>query len=218
VNFAVYILVALGAYSLGSIPSGFLVGRARGIDIRQMGSGNIGATNVFRILGKKAGILVFCMDALKGFIACRTLPWLVSGLFPGPAGEPPVALEPLTVWAGLFVIVGHIYTLWLRFKGGKGVATTAGVLTALAPLAFLIAFGLWLVVLLATRYVSAASMTAAVFLPFIVWGTGGGKYHIALITVVSLLALIKHRSNYQRLRLGTESRFEWKKPTAKTQP
>src|SRR5436305_1069529 len=131
-----YFATACVAYLLGSIPTGYLVARSRGIDIRSVGSGNIGATNVFRVLGKPAGITVLLVDALKGFVACRFV-----------AFGPTAPSEAHQMVAGLFAILGHNYTCWLRFKGGKGVATTAGVLLALAPLPFAVALTTFLVVL-----------------------------------------------------------------------
>jgi len=214
VIFTVYIGIAMGAYLLGSIPTGFLAGKARGIDIRQTGSGNIGATNAFRILGKKAGLLVLLGDALKGFLACRLLPRLAVALSGSAAA--PVDAESLAVLAGLFAILGHMFTLWLNFKGGKGIATTAGVLAALAPVSCLITVGLWLATLVGSRYVSVASMAAAIGLPFIVWAAGGNAALIALVCAVSLLALYKHRTNFQRLLRGTENRFCWSKRSSST--
>src|SRR5207237_10625106 len=146
-----YVLTVVVAYLLGSIPTGYLVAKARGIDIRSVGSGNIGATNAFRVLGKTAGITVLAIDGLKGFLACRFVAF-------GP-GAPS---EMHQMVAGLFAILGHNYTCWLRFKGGKGIATTAGVLLALAPTAFAIALTTFLIVLGLSRYVSLSSIVAAV--------------------------------------------------------
>ncbi len=144
-----YILTALGAYLLGSIPFGFLMAKAKGVDIRSVGSGNIGATNAMRVLGKPAGIIVLLMDALKGFGACLLAIifynhyfYQFSGLhstsdsIPLPSQE---GMEHFAIIAGIFAVLGHNYTCWLKFKGGKGIATTAGVFLALAPWALLIA-------------------------------------------------------------------------------
>lgn len=213
-NFWVYIGTALGAYLLGSIPTGFLAGKARGIDIRQVGSGNIGATNAFRILGKKAGALVLLGDAMKGFIACRVLPLLALGW----SSTDTAHLEILAVVAGMSAILGHVFTIWLKFKGGKGIATAAGVLAALAPLSCLITVVLWAAVLFISHYVSVASMAAAVALPFIVWAAGGSPLILGLVCAVSLLALYKHKANFQRLLQGTENRFNWSKRSSSTTP
>ena len=197
-------LIALGAFLLGSIPTGYLVARAKGVDIRQHGSGNIGATNVFRTLGKPLGIFVFVTDALKGFAAV----WL-AGRFGGASD-----------WAGIIaavaVIAGHNYTPWLGFKGGKGIATSAGVLLALMPWAVLCIAIVWFVVFKVSRYVSLASISAAAALPVAVaalWsaGCGGNGPLLGFAVLISALAIWRHRTNIQRLRAGTESRFEGKK-------
>jgi len=198
------LLVALGAFLLGSIPTGYLVARAKGVDIRQHGSGNIGATNVFRTLGKPLGVFVFMVDELKGFAVV----WL-AGRFGGASG-----------WAGIIaavaVIGGHNYTPWLGFKGGKGIATSAGVLLALMPWAVLCIAIVWFVVFKVSRYVSLASISAAAALPVAVaalWsaGCGGNGPLLSFSVLISALAIWRHRTNIQRLRAGTESRFEGKK-------
>ena len=199
-EFLGFALTAVVSYLLGSIPTGYLVAKAKGIDIRAVGSGNIGATNVFRILGKTAGIFVLLVDALKGFVACRYV-----------AFGPNAPSEAHEMVAGLFAILGHNYTCWLRFKGGKGVATTAGVLLALAPIGFAVALTTFLIVLGLSRYVSLSSVTAAVVLPFGVWLAGGTTPMIALMSFLSAMVIYKHRSNIQRLIAGTESRIGQKK-------
>jgi glycerol-3-phosphate acyltransferase PlsY len=198
-----YLLTAIVAYFIGSIPTGYLFGRARGVDIRTTGSGNIGATNVFRTLGKTAGICVLLIDAVKGFAPAKFL------LF----GAPPETREYHSMVAGMFAILGHNYTCWLRFKGGKGIATSAGVLIALVPYGLLITLGVWLIVFAVSRYVSLASIVAAMVLPFAVWAIGRSPRMIALCSVVSILAIYKHRTNIQRLLAGTEHRFGAKKET-----
>ncbi|MGV3771413.1 MAG: glycerol-3-phosphate 1-O-acyltransferase PlsY [Verrucomicrobiales bacterium] len=196
-----YFWTALAAYFVGSIPTGYLLARARGVDIRSTGSGNIGATNVFRILGKTAGITVLLIDALKGFIPCKYFHF----------GATPETLEVHALIAGLFAILGHNYTCWLRFKGGKGIATSAGVLLALTPKGFLIVLVVWLVVFALSKYVSLASITAAASLPIAVYFTGGTTRILILTTVLSALAIYKHKGNIQRLMNGTENRFGKKK-------
>jgi glycerol-3-phosphate acyltransferase PlsY len=200
-----YLLTAVVAYLIGSIPTGYLFARARGVDIRSVGSGNIGATNVFRTLGKTAGISVLLIDAIKGFVPAK---FLLFGVVS------PQTHEYHAMVAGLFAILGHNYTCWLRFKGGKGIATSAGVLIALVPLALLVALGVWLIVFAASRYVSLASISAAAVLPFAVWGAGQSGRMIGLATFLSLLAIYKHKGNIQRLRAGTENRIGKKKPSA----
>ena len=149
----------LAFYIIGSVPTGFLMARARGIDIRQHGSGNIGATNVGRVMGRNWGFVAFACDFLKGFLPLFLLRWLV---YPSDA-DWPVAL--LLVVCGLAGILGHNFTPWLGFKGGKGVATTGGVVAALIPWAFLIVLGVWIVLTALTRTVSIGSILAAVALP-----------------------------------------------------
>lgn len=207
-----YAVTALLAYLLGSIPTGFLVGMVSGIDIRKAGSGNIGATNVLRILGKRAGSFVLIMDALKGYAACAWLAPLVQHIL----GAPPLDhKEYLLVLAGLCAVMGHNYTCWLGFKGGKGIATTAGVFGALVPSAVLLTVAVWVLVLLLTRYVSLASIAAAFTLPVMVWWRSHSFLFLGTISIISVIALYKHRSNMQRLLHGTENRFTWKRAAQK---
>ena len=201
---------------LGSIPTGFLVGKAKGIDIRTVGSGNIGATNVFRTLGKTAGTLVLLADAAKGFLACLLVPklailWAGSGPQPSPA--PALYFEMI---GGLAAILGHNYTCWLRFKGGKGVATTAGVFLALAPLACAMLVALWVAVFAVTRYVSVASIAAAIGLPVTVGLTVGHPLLTGLAAALGVMAIYKHKTNLRRLRNGTEHRFGQQKNPEET--
>jgi len=201
-----YILTALTGYLLGSIPTGFLVAKARGIDIRTVGSGNIGATNAFRILGKRAGIFVLLVDALKGWVAVQVVAPLVAQAIPG---APEVYLR---ITAGIAVILGHNFTCWLRFKGGKGIATSAGVLVALVPWALLIILGIWIILFLLTRYVSVGSIAASFALPFATWFAQGHDPGLTAVTgAMAALAIYKHRRNIQRLLDGTENRIEFKK-------
>lgn len=204
----------VGGYLLGSIPTGYLVARARGVDIRGYGSGNIGATNVFRALGKSAGIFVLLADAAKGALAAGLLPWLLARLAAVPAA---VSGEGLAIAAGVAAILGHNYTCWLRFKGGKGIATSAGVLLVLMPKGLGLALITWLVVFLVWRYVSLASIAAAAALPVLVWLTGASPTLVGIAFVLGALAVYKHRSNLQRLRAGTESRFT-RQPRAEDRP
>jgi glycerol-3-phosphate acyltransferase PlsY len=201
--FWAYALAALGGYLLGSLPTGYLVGRARGVDIRREGSGNIGATNALRVLGKAAGLFVLTVDALKGLLAVLALGrWL-----PRTVGVAPGGTDLTAVVAGVAAILGHNYTCWLGFKGGKGIATSAGVLLALMPAALGWCCLVWGVVFALSRYASLASISAAAALPFAVWFTG----HEPLLTGVGLalgaLAIYKHRANIRRLLEGTEHRW-----------
>ncbi len=194
--------VIIAAFLLGSIPTGYLVARARGVDIRKHGSGNIGATNVFRTLGKPLGIFVFLVDALKGFTAVGMAALLAPGDSSGWPG----------ILAAVAAIAGHNHTPWLGFKGGKGIATSAGVLIALAPWAALAGIVVWAAVFFMTRYVSLASISAAASLPVttgLLWisGRGGNASLLIFTLLISALAIWRHRPNIRRLRAGTESRF-----------
>jgi glycerol-3-phosphate acyltransferase PlsY len=205
-----YCLTFLAAYLLGSLPTGYLVGRARGVDIRTVGSKNMGATNVFRTVGKTLGILVLLVDALKGWLAVT---WLAPAIWQA------FSHETMPVWlrvvAGIGAILGHNYTCWLQFKGGKGIATSAGVFIALTPWALLIALGVWIVLFAATRYVSVASMAAAAALPVAAWFTTRDAGLTAVASLLGAMAILKHRKNIERLRAGTENRIVFgKKPEA----
>ena len=201
-------VVAVAGYLLGSIPAGYLVARAKGIDIRTVGSGNIGATNAFRVLGKAAGAGVLIFDALKGYAACT---WVSVALLRALKFPEADFATPCVV-AGIAAVLGHNYTCWLGFKGGKGIATSGGVYLALAPLAVAIALGAWLVLFAATRFVSVGSIAAAIALPTAVWFTKDSVALGVATTAVGLLAIFKHKANIQRLLAGTESRIGRKKP------
>jgi glycerol-3-phosphate acyltransferase PlsY len=213
-----YILTAFAAYLLGSIPTGYLAARAKGVDIRTVGSGNIGATNAMRVLGKPTGIAVLVLDALKGFAAVALiinfypeLNKLLPGIYPvEPKAYPETRLN-YGILAGVAAVLGHNYTCWLGFKGGKGIATTAGVYFALAPMAVSIALALWIVLFVMTRYVSIASIGAAIALPTAVWLTEKSLLLGIVTTALGVMAILKHKGNIQRLRAGTESRINFKK-------
>ncbi len=210
-HFLSYALVAVAAYLLGSIPTGFLVARAKGIDIRKAGSGNIGATNALRVLGKPAGILVLLVDALKGWVAVSVVAMLIVEQFSSPdllGGDRVFA----KIVASLFAVLGHNYPCWLGFKGGKGIATSAGVLTALVPWALLIILSVWIVLCVATRYVSIGSLAASATLPFATWLTTRNWTLTAVTGAMGVLAIYKHKGNIQRLMNGTEPQFGRKKP------
>jgi glycerol-3-phosphate acyltransferase PlsY len=212
----IYLATALGAYLLGSIPTGFLVARAKGIDIRSVGSGNIGATNAMRVLGKPAGIFVLLMDVLKGYVACAFLaPHIFDWLIPHYSGffryfhDMPVELQTrFYVVAGIFAVLGHNYTCWLKFKGGKGIATTTGVYLALAWPAVLIGLVVFVLAVLLTRYASVGSIAAAIALPVTVWVMTPHNLFLGIVTTaLGVMAIYKHKSNIQRLMAGTESRL-----------
>jgi glycerol-3-phosphate acyltransferase PlsY len=191
-------------YLVGSIPTGYLLGKSRGLDIRQHGSGNIGATNVWRVMGRNWGLLAFAADFLKGFLPL----YLVQRNFhaDGEIGTDSFVL----VACGLAAVIGHNYTPWLGFKGGKGIATSAGVLAALIPPVLGVALSLWIVATLATRTVSIGSILAAASLAPLAWYFYPGNWiYFGLACLAGLLAILRHRSNIQRLLAGTEPRIEF---------
>jgi len=199
--------VLVGSYLLGSIPFGYLAGRLAGIDIRKVGSGNVGATNVTRILGKQYGYPVFAFDFLKGFGAV-----MISMLI--APGRPPEWNSPeiFGILAAMFSVLGHLYPPWLKFEGGKGVATSAGALLALTPVATLIGVAVWIIVFWLSRYVSLASITAAVLLPIVILvvrshDQKNEKPLVIASVCVAAVVIWRHRSNLSRLMRGTEPRF-----------
>lgn len=200
-----YIAVAIAGYLLGSIPTGFLVAKARGIDIRAVGSGNIGAANTFRAIGRAAGIFVLLIDALKGFVAVE-LCYLILPLF--GVTDPAQAIHYRVV-AGIFAVLGHNYTCWLGFKGGKGIATTAGVYLALVPLSVGLGLAAFIIAVVLTRYTSVGSMLAALVLATTVCVTQHDLTLRIVTIALCVLAILKHRTNIQRLIAGTENRIQF---------
>ncbi len=230
----IYGLAVVVGYLLGSIPFGYFVGRRYGIDIREHGSGNIGATNVVRVLGKKPGYLVFICDMLKGVIAVRVVLFVAQRLIEravdhgaalgglidvAPVGAPEQylayvrgAATPAGIVAAIACILGHNFPVWLRFRGGKGVATTVGVLLGLMPLSLLVSAVVWVVVFYSLRYVSLASLLAALVLPVSVWffkvRHDGGNWPLFYFSLVAVALIFwRHRGNIRRLLNGTEARF-----------
>jgi len=193
-------LAVVLSYLIGSIPAAYLAGKSRGIDLRRYGSGNLGATNVVRTLGWKVGLVVFAFDVAKGAAPVLVFPQLTEG----PLSEPVVA-----ILCGVAAILGHFRPIFLKFgKGGKGVATAAGVFFALAPLPMLAALAVFGVVVLVSGYVSLGSLTAAVVLPSLLLVTEGIRAPIFQVSVVlALFVFWTHRANIQRLRRGEEYRF-----------
>ena len=198
------ISIVVAAYFLGSIPTGYLAARAKGVDIRTVGSGNIGATNAMRVLGKPAGIAVLLLDALKGYAAVAWACPLLIRTFHGPAAE----VETLRIVAGIAVVLGHNFTCWLKFRGGKGIATSGGAYLALAPVAVGVAVAAFLLAVLLTRYVSLGSIAAAIALATAVWCLPEHSLFLGTVTTaLGAMAIYKHRSNIKRLMAGTESRI-----------
>jgi len=199
----------LASYLLGSVPFAFLLGKAHGIDIREHGSGNVGATNLGRALGRRWGIAAFVLDFLKGLS-----PVLVArGLAGADRFGLAQAAAHIELGAGAAAIVGHVFPLWLGFRGGKGVATTFGAMTGLAWIATLAAGALWALVFGATRTVSVASLAAGAALPVAVWLTHWGRPlaefggTLSVASAVAVLIVVRHRSNIVRIVRGEEPRF-----------
>ena len=184
------------AYLVGSFPTAWLVGRAMGLDLRQEGSGNLGGTNAFRVLGAKGGIPVVAVDVTKGYVPAAVFP-----LWDGSA------LPELALVYGLLAIIGHVWPVWLRFQGGKGVATGAGVLLFLAPFAGLVALLVWIGIVLLTRTVSIASLTAATSVPFVAGFTRAPLSTVVFCAGVAAFVWWTHRSNLGRIARGEELRF-----------
>ena len=219
-----WILFILGAYLIGSIPFGVLIARAKGVDIREHGSGNIGATNVGRVLGRRLGIACFLLDAGKG-----AAPVLIAGNMHGLLGEEAMSIVPRESWGWIAVamaaLVGHMASIFLRFKGGKGVATAFGALLAIWPmlgLPALLALAAWILTMAFVRIVSVASMIAAIALPVVtIWMLWSPSVPLELtpseafsrqlpaLTIsilIAALVLWRHRSNFKRIIEGTEER------------
>jgi len=188
------IIVVIFSYLLGSIPTGYIVGALAGVDIRKVGSGNIGATNVARVVGKKRGLLTLIADVGKGFIPVFVAAWL--GL-----SHTAVALVAIAAF------LGHLYPLFLKFRGGKGVATALGVLLALAPMATVVLIALFGVVAGSSRLVSLSSIVAALAAPIMLWSLSYSPIVIATGVFLAVMITVRHRDNIQRLYAGTEPRF-----------
>ncbi|MBI4701697.1 MAG: glycerol-3-phosphate 1-O-acyltransferase PlsY [Deltaproteobacteria bacterium] len=189
--------VVLGGYLCGSVPYGLLVARLRGVDIRQRGSGNSGATNVARSLGKKLGALVLALDAAKGALPVLLVLWL--GL--------DRSVHPFVVTlAGLGAVLGHCYPPWLRFRGGKGVATALGVFAVVDAELALGCVAVFVVLWVALRLASVGSMAAALLLPLLQWAAARPNHELALGIGAAALIMVRHRDNLRRLRAGKEHR------------
>jgi glycerol-3-phosphate acyltransferase PlsY len=182
-------------YVIGSIPTGLLLARAFGVDIRATGSGNIGATNVYRTLGRTVGIATLLGDCLKGLV-----PVLVARKL-GFA-------DPWVAAVGLSAFLGHVYTVFLGFKGGKGVATALGVFLGVSPLSVLGALAFFIGIVAATRYISLGSITAAAVMPFLVAAVERRLILVGMTLIIAVIVIAKHRENIRRLREGTENRFK----------
>jgi glycerol-3-phosphate acyltransferase PlsY len=203
------LLAFLASYLLGSFPFGLVMAKLiKGVDLREVGSGNIGATNAMRVLGKPLGLVAFLLDFAKGLVPALYFAKFASDL----NVHAPLLAESL---CGVFAVVGHCFPLYLRFKGGKGVATGCGAIVGVAPMVFVASGVVWLVVLSVGRMVSLASMAMGVAFPVAAWIFVPGAPVFALACgLLTLLVLIRHRANIARIRLGTEPRIGAKKDSA----
>ena len=204
------LIAGFASYLIGSIPAGYIAGRIAGIDIRTAGSGNIGATNVTRVLGKRYGYPVFIVDFLKGFAAVG-----MSIMIAKRAQPVLIPSELFGVVGAVACVLGHSFPVWLGFKGGKGVAASAGALFGLMPFVALIAVAVWLIIFYLTRYVSVASMTAALAVPITIvsmmlLGQTGETALLYFSICLAAVVIVRHRSNLLRLVRGTEPRFKRK--------
>jgi glycerol-3-phosphate acyltransferase PlsY len=209
--FLAILLCAAGGYVSGATPFGYLAGKLKGMDIRQHGSGNIGATNAIRVLGKGIGIPVFVLDLLKGWLPV----WLAKAwLLTIPGTES--LLSTAAVVTGLAAVLGHMFTFWLQFKGGKGVATASGVLLGIAPIAMLGGLAVWLLFFFTTRYVSLASMMAGVgvVITMVVQMSRSGAWDWVMLgfgLLIMILVIVRHTANIRRILAGTEPKAGSKK-------
>ncbi|HKF22934.1 MAG TPA: glycerol-3-phosphate 1-O-acyltransferase PlsY [Candidatus Angelobacter sp.] len=212
-----YFIVAIIAYLLGSIPFGYvLVKIFRGEDIRLSGSGNIGATNVARSGAKGLGVVTLLLDALKGVAAVWIAEIMTARFMPCHPGFEISCVEDLrpAATAALFAVLGHMFPVWLKFKGGKGVATALGVFVVLFPKAVLVSLAIFILVVALTRYISLGSILATIAFPIAAWFFYQTHYlSLLLVAITAALIIGKHHANIGRLLAGTESRFGGKKPS-----
>lgn len=192
------------AYLLGSIPFSYLAGRTKGIDLRQVGSGNLGAANAFRALGRNLGIAVLVADIGKGVLAVVIARAITDDPWPAIAAGAAMA--------------GHVFPVWMRFKGGKGVAVGGGAVIALMPLASVILLTLWLVVAVVSRYTSLAGITAAVAATPLVWAMDYPRADVVFTAIAAVAVLLLHRANIVRLLGGRENRIELRRRAARQEP
>lgn len=195
-------LAISGSYLLGSMPTGYLLTRwVAGVDVRSQGSGNVGATNVARVAGATSGLIVLCLDTLKGILAVTLLPWLIAR-YAGTALPPTASL-----WCGVAAVVGHDWTCWLKFSGGKGIATSLGVLLGIAPVVALGCVAIWALVFAISRIVSLSSIITALVAPFLLWFVHPARAWVAFGIVLAIIAVFRHNSNIHKLLHRTEQKF-----------
>ncbi len=214
------LFIILLSYLVGSIPNSIIVAKlVKGIDIRQHGSGNAGGTNVSRVLGKRYGLLVIVLDALKGAFAVVVIARLYFGNFPFPNQTPFDDFTLVQIIAGISAVLGHVWTVFAGFKGGKGIATGLGVLITIITLDMILAVAIFIFVVSISRYVSLGSISAALSIPIImivrenIFGVDIPGYHTILpfVILLSLFVVYTHRANIVRLLNGQESRFKFSK-------
>ncbi|NQT22391.1 MAG: glycerol-3-phosphate 1-O-acyltransferase PlsY [Candidatus Omnitrophica bacterium] len=199
INLAISIVIA---YLIGSIPTAYIFGKLiKGIDIRNYGSGNVGATNLFRVVGKVPGVISLFIDMLKGYLPVVILPIFFS------INSNSLTPDSYKLLLGASAIMGHVWPVFLKFKGGKGVATTAGVVLAIMPIVFLISFAMWIFVFLALRYVSLASIFAALTMPIAVMLLKRPFSTIVFAVILCIIGIYKHKTNISRLLKGEEKRL-----------
>jgi glycerol-3-phosphate acyltransferase PlsY len=211
-------IIAVLSYLVGSIPTSIIVGRvSRGIDIRQHGSGNAGGTNVIRVLGWKLGVSVILMDMAKGLLSTMIIARMMYGSIPFENKTPFDDFTVVQIIAGCAAILGHVWTLFAGFRGGKGIATAGGMLIGIAPVEVAVSFGVFAIVLLASHYVSLGSLSAAVAFPLTMFARQNlflvdiEGYHTLIFfsIAISLLIIYTHRTNIKRLLKGTENRMRF---------
>ena len=200
------LLSLICGYLLGSVPFGLIAGRLHGVDVREHGSKNIGATNVWRVCGRKYGLPVFFLDAAKGAASV----WIGNAIAVRGGGDAAWCM----VVGGMACVLGHSFPVWLKFKGGKGVATSLGAIIGLMWKVSLIVFGLWAILFAITRYVSLASIVAAAAFPIVAFLFGARGPMLGFAVIAAALVIVRHKSNIQRLLAGTEKRFGGKKETS----
>ena len=208
------LLALAAAFTLGALPWGLWIGLARGIDVRKHGSGNLGATNVYRTLGPALGWLVFGLDALKGALAVVACGWIAGEAFPGGRAGAGLA-------GALCAVLGHVFTPFAGFRGGKGVATSAGAMLAVAPVACSLALACFVAGAALTQRISAGSIAAALSFPVFLWCVpfaSAGRGAAVIGSLVSLLILLRHLPNIQRLLAGTEPTFAFRRPPEASPP
>ncbi|MDI6786300.1 MAG: glycerol-3-phosphate 1-O-acyltransferase PlsY [bacterium] len=195
------VMLFIFSYLLGAIPFGYLAGKLlKGIDIREYGSGNLGATNVYRTVGKITGIIVLLLDIGKGLLAVIVADsFALNGLI--------INRELILIIAGLCAVMGHNWPLYLKFKGGKGVATSVGIFIGLAPVAMMICIGLFVIIVAIWRYISLGSIVIALSLPLLMYYLNYGIHLTTFSAMVGIFIILRHISNIKRLYLGTENKF-----------